>query len=728
MSEFRADPVTEYLTDAAQRTALFWDVMRRRGNQYREHMAAEVPHVLDYEFEPVVDGRTLPRPVNYGLVRVVPPAGVEVDERKRPFVIIDPRAGHGPGIGGFKADSEIGVALRAGHPCYFVGFSPTPEPGQTIEAVLRAEERFLEVVVERHPHADGRPVVVGNCQAGWAVMMLAAVRPDLCGPLIIAGAPMSYWAGVRGENPMRYSGGVLGGSWLTALTGDLGDGIFDGAWLVTNFEGMNPANTLWSKQYNLYSKVDTEGPRYLEFERWWGGHVLLNAAEMQWIVDNLFVGNKLASAEIALSDGTRIDLRNIRSPIVIFCSKGDNITPPQQALGWIPDLYEDVRDIRAAGQTIVYAVHESVGHLGIFVSAGVAKKEHREFTENIDLIDCLPPGLYEAVLSDNALEQPGADLASGDYISRFESRDVDDIRAFGVNDEADERSFAAVARASEITHGLYRSFAQPFVRAACSAPVAEWMRHTHPARLTYEMFSDLNPLMAAVAAAAGQARESRRPVSADNPLLAWERAWSQWLTLGLNTYRDVRDAMVESAFFAIYGQPLTQALLGLSGSDGPPRAHPGTSSEHRALVEERVSRLRAGIAEGGLREAAIRALIYIRMPTELVDERGFGMLRRIHETEGGDLTLAEFKQLVRDQFFMLLIDERAAIDALPRMIAGHEAQAQAMLERIRKVVTASDTMNDAAWKRFDEMATLFAPDAAPAKAQTLRRRSKAAGG
>jgi hypothetical protein len=115
-------PATEYFTDAAQRTLLFWDVMRQRGNQYREHLAETVPHVLDYSFEPIVDGRTLPRPVNYGLVRVVPPEGVQIDLKRRPFVIVDPRAGHGPGIGGFKADSEIGVALKAGHPCYFDGF------------------------------------------------------------------------------------------------------------------------------------------------------------------------------------------------------------------------------------------------------------------------------------------------------------------------------------------------------------------------------------------------------------------------------------------------------------------------------------------------------------------------------------------------------------------------------------------------------------------------------
>ena len=81
----------------------------------------------------------------------------------------------------------------------------------------------------------------------------------------------------------------------------------------------------------------------------------------------------------------------------MFCSKGDNITPPQQALGWILDLYDDVDDIRAHGQTIVYTIHESVGHLGIFVSGDVARKQYGEFSSNIDLIDVLPPGLYEAV-------------------------------------------------------------------------------------------------------------------------------------------------------------------------------------------------------------------------------------------------------------------------------------------------------------------------------------------
>jgi hypothetical protein len=421
----------EYGIDAWQRSVLFLDAMRERALQFAEHAKQETPNVLDYDADLVLDGRTLPRPVNYLLVRIRPEEGVTIDPKKRPFVIVDPRAGHGPGIGGFKADSEIGVAMKAGHTCYFIGFLPDPVPGQTIEDITMAEAAFLEKVISLHPEADSKPCVVGNCQAGWAMMIVNALRPELFGPIIVAGSPLSYWAGVKGQYPMRYAGGLLGGSWLTALTGDLGAGTFDGAWLVQNFENQNPANTLWTKQYNLWSKIDTEVDRYLGFEKWWGGHVTLNAEEMQWIVDELFVGNRLAAGEIRTSDGTAVDLRNIRSPIVVFCSKGDNVTPPQQALDWILDLYDTDEEIRTYGQTIVYTVHDRIGHLGIFVSAGVARKEHDEFASNIDFLDVLPPGLYEAVLEPRgeAIENP--DLVTGEWVMRCEPRTLDDIRALG---------------------------------------------------------------------------------------------------------------------------------------------------------------------------------------------------------------------------------------------------------------------------------------------------------
>ena len=139
-----------------------------------------------------------------------------VDDASRPFVIIDPRAGHGPGIGGFKEDSEVGVALRAGHPVYFVIFYPEPEPrpddGRRVPTPKPSSSASSPSAIPQSP----KPVIVGNCQGGWAVMMLAAARPDITGPLVINGAPMSYWSGNDGDNPMRYAGGLLGGTWLVA--------------------------------------------------------------------------------------------------------------------------------------------------------------------------------------------------------------------------------------------------------------------------------------------------------------------------------------------------------------------------------------------------------------------------------------------------------------------------------------------------------------------------------
>ncbi len=600
----------DYFFDAAQRSVLYWDVMRQRGNQYREHLAETAPHVLDYQVELIVDGRQLERPVNYALVRIVPPAEIAIDQTKRPFVIVDPRAGHGPGIGGFKADSEIGAAFKAGHPCYFIGFLPEPMPGQTIEDIARAEGQFLERVIALHRQADGKPCVVGNCQAGWAVMMLAALRPELFGPIIIAGSPLSYWQGVHGKNPMRYSGGLLGGSWLTALTGDLGHGKFDGAWLVQNFESQNPANTLWSKKYNLYSKIDTEAPRYLDFERWWGGHVNMNAEEMQFIVDELFIGNNLAAGKIETSDGTAIDLREIRSPIVVFCSKGDNITPPQQALGWILDLYQDVEEMRSYGQTIVYTIHEKIGHLGIFVSASVARKEHGQLSSNIDLIDTLPPGLYEATFEAKSADTANPDLVSGEWVMRCEARTLDDIRALGGNDAADERCFAAADKVSQTNLALYRTFMQPVVRAFVNAPLADWMWQMHPLRLQYEAFSNANPLMASVAPLAEEVRKDRKPAAADNPFLAMQENLSRQIVSSLDAWRDANEAIAESMFRMVYGSPTLQAAVGVDPAGTRPLRQAAKSASHRQFIEQRAAELKARIPAGGLREAVIRALLY----------------------------------------------------------------------------------------------------------------------
>ena len=702
------NPFVDYWLDAWQRSVLTLDVLRQRGNIYYEHNAMNAPNVLSFEGKLVLDGRTLERPVNYILARIVPTDGKEPDPAKRPFVVVDPRAGHGPGIGGMKQDSEIGVALEAGHPCYFIGFLPNPAPGQTIEDVCRAEAVFLEEVARRHPEAEGKPAVIANCQAGWQMMMTAALRPELVGPIVLAGSPLSYWAGVRGKNPMRYLGGLLGGTWLTAMAGDMGKGIFDGANLVANFESLNPANTYWEKPYGLYSKVDTEAQRFLDFETWWGSPVLLNGEEMQWIADNLFVGNKLTSGQIHASDGTRIDLRNIRSPIVVFCSWGDNITPPQQALGWITDLYGHERDIVANGQTIVYTTHQTIGHLGIFVSGKVATKEHAEFTSCMDMIDLVPPGLYEAVITEVAPDTVNRELIHGRYLFKLDARTLDDIRAFGNNDAEDDRRFATMARLSEVNLALYRAFAQPFVKAMATDPSAQAMRDMHSSRLRFAAFSDRNPLMKGVAAIAEQARADRKPVPADNPLLAAEQAASTWISTWLEAIRISRDGMTEAFFVNFYGAPLLQALTGMAN---------GSVSHHaeRDLAREAIeARLRAELEKlyevGGLPEAGVRALLYIRMAEGSADERGLAVLRAMREMRPTNerLHLSELKEIVRVQSLLLRLDEERAVNAIRRLLPDHPEERAKALDVLRQVINARGMPSEEEGRRLQRIAAIFA--------------------
>lgn len=681
----------DYARDSWQRIVLYADVMRQRGNQYQEHMAEKVPNVLDFPAEMVMTGLELERPVNYGLVRILTPDLPDPLPSKRPFVVVDPRAGHGPGIGGFKAESEIGVALRAGHPCYFIGFLPNPVPGQTVEDVMHAEAIFLEKVIALHPDSEGKPVVIGNCQAGWQILMTAAMRPELFGPIIVAGAPVSYWAGWHGRNPMRYSGGLMGGSWATALAGDLGNGLFDGASLVQNFEKLNPANTLWTKQYNLYANIDTEAPRYLEFEKYWGGHVFLNAVEMQYIVDNLFIGNRLATAEMITSEGVRLDLRNIRSPIVVFCSKGDNITPPPQALGWITDLYRDDNDVLLHDQTIVYAVHDSVGHLGIFVSGKVGHKEHQKFASNIDLINLLPAGIYQALIVEKTPDTPNADLASGDYVLSVERRSIDDVRAIVQPSVENDRKFATAARVSEVNLSLYRSFVQPWVRAVVTPQSARWLQLMHPLRISYERWTDHNPLARLVAKEAEKAREHRQPASPDNPLLAMQAAFSDAVTAGLNSWRDWRDTVQEQTFDLIYGSPLLQALAG-QGPDVTPRPHPSVSPEHLEYVRCETRHMDDDVNQGALAEAGVRALFYIYRFRMIADERRVNLaLKLIQPQYTGGLGMEAFRRTVRQQSRLMLHDFDGAMAALPQLLSRARPDAiRALAEWLQQVLLVPD--------------------------------------
>ena len=665
----------EYLLDACQRSILFLDVLRQRGNNYREHTARKAPHVLTFQAELILDGRTFERPVNYALVRITPPQGVKVDPAKRPFIVFDPRAGHGPGIGGMKHDSEIGVALRAGHPCYFVGFLPEPVPGQTVADVCHAEARFVEEVTALHPQAEGKPCLIGNCQAGWQIMIMAAIRPDLPGPIVLAGSPLSYWAGVRGKNPMRYLGGLLGGTWLTSLAGDVGNGTFDGAHLGANFESLHPSNTYWKKAYNLYSRIDTEPARYLEFEKWWGSPVLLTAQEMQAIADQLFVGNKLTSGELRTEDGIRVDLRNIKSPIVVFCSWGDDITPPQQALGWITDLYETEQEIMAAGQTIVYCLHQSIGHLGVFVSGKVATKEHAQIVEVLKYIQELPPGLYGM-----QIHEVQEDDGTVTYDVTLHERKLEDLKPLQKYGRVDEKPFEAVNALSELTERAYSLLVRPWVREATPEWLASTLRDWHPLRVERWMISDKNPWLWPLPYLASAARASRRVRRDDSVPVAMEHFASECIGASLDLYRDLRDAASEAAFFQVYGN-----MWSLSMADERAEIRRQARFDPRALPA--VRQVLDTLEQGGRREGLARMAM-------LISRAGHGKLSLSYMQRVRDIVLKEMdieamsdderRRLLQEETIVVEFEPQRAKRSLPALLrtASDRRVARRMLDNI----------------------------------------------
>ena len=712
----------DYMVDAFQRSVLFLDLLRQRGNEEIEITSLPMATVLRFGHEVLMDGRSLPRPINYALSRIAPSPGVTTNPRKRPVVVVDPRAGQGPGIGGFKAESEIGDALNAGHPVYFIGFGATPAPGQQFLDVVEGQVKFFERVVELHPDAP-RLFAIGNCQAGYQTLMVAMLRPDLFGPCLVAGSPMSYWQGMHGKDPMRYSGGLLGGSWLTAMTSDLSNGTFDGTWLVLNFDSLNPANWLWGKQDQVYSDIDTGAQRFLRFEKWWGDFIELNGDELQFLVDNLFIGDKLTRNQLQSHDGTVFDLRNVTSPIIVFTSTDDNISPPPQTLGWIPDLYRDIEDIRATGRTIVYCLNHKIGHLALFVSSKVGAKEDEEFVQLMDVIDCLPPGLYEMVISPRPAEVPIGGFVTGDWIARFEARSVDDIRALGRNSPEDDRAFAAAARLSELNLAAYRSMMQPWVRMLGNQPMADMAKALNPLRLSYTMFADSNPWMKGVRDLAAGVAGSRQPVAADNPFLALQTQISGQIVAGLDAYRAARDKLAEQTFFGFYGSPVVQTLLGINDATEV-RPIPATSPETLAARQAQSGAYAAMLLTGGFDEALTRAVLYVTAADHMLDQRCAFALNaaRQHLMR---LSLAAFKVIVRDQFFVLQLEQERAVEALATLVPEADARKE-LLQHVQAIVSAGDPPSIAERERLARLSQVLAVPAEKPAAQTMSGRPAAA--
>lgn len=696
-----------YSTDSSKRLLQTVDVLRERGDVFLEHESAGCPPVLDYDYDVIMDASEFERPCNYVLLRIVPPAGIITNDSKRPYIIIDPRAGHGAGIGGFKHESQVGVALNQGHPVYFVAFKRLPEPTQTIADVTYAEGKFAREVAKRHPDSDA-PVIIGNCQGGWAALILAATNADIKGPIILNGAPVSAWSGEVGVNPMRYKAGVNGGTWLSMLSADMNNGVFDGAALVHNFEQMTPYRNYVGKYYDLYKNPQANRQRFLDFERWWGGFFLMNEQEIQWIVENIFIGNRIARNTAQLEKGVNIDLRHIKAPIIAFASHGDDITPPQQALSWILDAYSDEKDVEVCGQRIIYMIHEQVGHLGIFVSSKIANNEHTGIASIMDMIEVLPPGLYEMEI-DN-YEGSGKEKTFTVDLKRRTFEDLSE--AIGAN-RTDEEAFKAVHRYSMSQTQAYEHNLRPLVKAMSNETSAQFLRTMHPLRLQRSIWSSKN-LLAVAASQLNQMitgnieknqsesfvhvqanKESYDPsdfygrvrlpaiesLQQDNLFLQIEKMFMDSTRMTLDFWRDWHGRYTESLFFSIWSMPWFRQYGKAVGSR---RLLDKDELQDLPTVDEALAK----ITKGGFNEAVVRMLILGNIVADNNIDRD--QLMRLTEVltqrePFANILKADLASMIHTQTIIVRFAEDDSIQSLSKLLTTKDKRIEA-LKLVRYVV------------------------------------------
>jgi hypothetical protein len=237
-------------------------------------------------------------------------------------------------------------------------------------------------------------------------------------------------------------------------------------------------------------------------------------------------------------------------------------------------------------------------------------------------------------------------------------------------------------------------------------------RELHSHRLRFGMFSDRNPLMAPIKDMAEAARKDRKPVSQNNPLLAAEAIASSWITNWLEACRIARDGLTEAAFMTAYGSPFLQAAVGLGGSGSGERHHIERDLVREAATANRRVELEGLFERGGVAEAVMRALIYVRASTGSVDERGFGMLQAIRAMRPPSerLHLAEIKGLIREQYLLVRLDEERAIRALPVLLAGAKDR-RAAFDVVQRVANARGALGETEARRLHRVQTLFLGEA-----------------
>ena len=314
-------------------------------------------------------------------------------------------------------------------------------------------------------------------------------------------------------------------------------------------------------------------------------------------------------------------------------------------------------------------VHETTGHLGIFVSSSIAKKEHAEVASTMKTIEALAPGLYEMKID----EQIG-DGVDARFLVSFQERKLADLLALDDNDRSDEMGFAAVARLSELAVELYDLTLRPLIQGMVTSDSAKMMSTMHHERVSRLIFSSQNFAMRPVQEAAKHILADRKAADPANPFLAFEKWWASGVLQAFDLSRDLRDATFEAMFLLIYGSPL-MTWVATTHAFERTRKDP---KELRFLPE--VQAILLGVERGGFEEAVIRMLILLAESRGSVRRDRLQRSATVLSKDEPFVSLGAERRaaLIREQSIIVEFEPDRAIDALPALLSEEKQRRDAI--------------------------------------------------
>jgi hypothetical protein len=217
------------------------------------------------------------------------------------------------------------------------------------------------------------------------------------------------------------------------------------------------------------------------------------------------------------------------------------------------------------------------------------------------------------------------------------------------------------------------------------------------------------------------------PVSASNPFVAMQEIVSRQIVAGLDAWRQISEAVAERTFLALYGSRTLQAAVGIDPAGTRPLRRAPKSPLHRELVRRKAAEIKSRIPVGGVREAVIRGLLYVGTTQASIDERGFELTRRLREIHG-KMSLSDFKALVREQFYMLLIDQGSALEAIPSMLPSDAETREKAFHVVTQLLGARGARSAEQDKRLSQVARLFGLEDRLGAARSSPAPSSARGG